>query len=222
MFKILRRISSSIYPRPDRPWSDDATSTAPTIGRKRKMNDEDEDTQGSGSSRKRRGELERQDTSELGELRVGVKGNKGSETDPGVKEVTQGVKEVELEDKKEGGRTDDADGTAQEASKTVDGESNDAAPLDPADAPQNDDGPSQAVTVTDEKKVPAGQSEATDEAPSNDPSEVEAPTSTDVRESLASGEREKEPLDATPEVKLLKSDEGVDDPQESVEPGPES
>lgn len=188
-----------------------ATSTAPTIGRKRKINDEDEDTQGSGSSRKRRGELERQDTSELGELGVGVKGNKGSETDPGVKEVTQGVKEVELEDKKEGGRTDDADDTVQEASKTVDGESNDAAPLNPAHAPQNDDGPSQVVTVIDDKWVPAGQSEAIDEAyeaPSNDPSEVEAPTSTDVRESLASGEREKEPLDATPEVK---SDGGVDD-----------
>ncbi|KAI0299429.1 hypothetical protein B0F90DRAFT_1620233, partial [Multifurca ochricompacta] len=94
MLKLLRRISSSIYPRSDRPWSDDATSNAPTIGRKRRMSDDDDDVQDAGSSRKRRGQLERQDTSDLSEL-----GIKASEADPGVKEVTRGVKEVELEDK---------------------------------------------------------------------------------------------------------------------------
>jgi hypothetical protein len=70
-----------------------------------------------GSSRKRRAPLEREGTSELGELRV-----KGTETDPGVKEVTRGVKEVELEDKKEGSATDDDKGTAEEASTTPEGE----------------------------------------------------------------------------------------------------
>lgn len=31
MFGILRRISSSIYPRPDRPWSDDGASRPPLL-----------------------------------------------------------------------------------------------------------------------------------------------------------------------------------------------
>jgi len=81
-----------------------------------------------GSSRKRHGQLERQDTSssELGEL--GVKEVKGSEVDPGVKQVTRGVKEVELEDKKKESRTDDGKEANEEASKAIDGESSVAAP----------------------------------------------------------------------------------------------
>jgi len=208
MLKVLRRISSSIYPRPDRPWSDDATSNAPSIGRKRRMNDEDTDGEDSGSSRKRRGQLVRQDTSELGEL--GVKVVKGSEVDPGVKQVTRGVKEVELEDKKEGsGADDDGKSVSEEASKAIDGESSVAAPLDQAHATQNDDGPSQDVTVTNDE-VPAGQSEAIAEAPSNDPPEVEAPTSTDTT-APAQGE-EKEPLDIIPGAG---SDEVADAREES-------
>ena len=187
-----------------------ATSNAPSIGRKRRMNDEDADEQEAGSTRKRRGQLERQDTSELGEL--GVKGAKGSEVDPGVKQVTQGVKEVELEDKKEGSGTDDGEGASEKASKAIDGKSGVAAPLDPAaHGTPNDDGPSQDVTVTGDE-VPTSQSEAIAEAPSNDPPEVEARTSTDIREHPAQGE-EKEPLDNTPEAR---SDE-VTDTRESVE-----
>jgi len=212
MFKVLRRISSSIYPRPDRPWGDDATSNAPSIGRKRRMNDEDADGEESGSTRKRRGQLERQDTSELSEL--GVKGVKGSEVDPDVKQVTRGVKEVDLEDKKEGSETDDGRGASEEASKTIDGESSAEAPLDPAHATQNEDGPSQDVTVT-EDKVPAGQSEAIAEAPSNDQPEVEEPTSTEPP-APAQGE-EKESLDIAPEAR---SDE-VAEARESVESSPE-
>lgn len=218
MFKVLRRISSSIYPRPDRPWSDDATSNAPSIGRKRRMNDEDADEQEMGSSRKRRGQLERQDTSssELGEL--GVKGIKGSEVDPGVKQVTRGVKEVELEDKKEESRTDNGKGVNEEASKAIDGESGVAAPLDPTHAipTQNDDDPSQDATVTDDKdKAPAGQPDAIAEAPSNDLPEVDAPTSTGKAPSPQ--DEEKEILDTTPGSG---SDEDGDT-RESVESSPE-
>jgi len=201
MFKVLRRISSSIYPRPDRPWSDDATSNAPSIGRKRRMNDEDADEQEMGSSRKRRGQVERQDTSssELGEL--GIKEVKGSEVDPGVKQVTRGVKEVELEDEKEESRTDDGEGVSEEASKAIDGESSVAIPLDQTHATptQNDDDTSQGATVTDDK-VPAGQSEAiaeASEASSNDSPEVDAPTSTESKVPSPQDE-EKEKLDTTP------------------------
>ncbi|THH14834.1 hypothetical protein EW146_g5555 [Bondarzewia mesenterica] len=70
---------------------------APTIGKKRRMSDDDdeENTRGEGSTRKRRGQLEREDTvmSDFGEMSA-----KGKETDTGVKAVTRGVKEVELED----------------------------------------------------------------------------------------------------------------------------
>jgi hypothetical protein len=184
------------------------------------MNDEDADEQEMGSTRKRRGQLERQDTSsgELGEL--GVKEVRGSEVDPGVKQVTRGVKEVELEDKKEESRTDDGKDVSEEVSKATDGESSVAAPLDPTHATptQTDDDPSQGATVTDDKdKVPAGQSEAITEAPSNDQPEVEAPTSTDSKVP-SSQDEEKEILDTTPEAG---SDE-VGDTRESVESSPES
>lgn len=195
-----------------------ATSNAPSIGRKRRMNDEDEDEQEAGSSRKRRGQLERQDTSssELGEL--GVKEVKGVEVDPAVKQVTRGVKAVELEDKKEESRTDDGKGVTEEVSKAIgDGDSSATTPLDPTHAAptQNDDDPSQGTTVTDEK-VPAGQSEAIAEALSNDPPEVDAPTSTDSK-AASSQDEEKEISDTTPGVE---SDE-VGDTRESVESSPE-
>lgn len=193
-----------------------ATSNAPSIGRKRRLNDEDADEQETGSSRKRRGQVERHDTSssELGEL--GVKEVKGSpEVDPGVKQVTRGVREVELEDKKEESRTDDGKSVNEEASKALDGESSVASPSDPK---HHDDDPSQDATVTDDEadKVPAGQSEATAEAPSNDPPEVDAPTSKD-RKVLSSQDDEKETLDTTPGAR---SDE-VGDTRETVESSPE-
>jgi len=199
MLKILRRLSSFTYPRLDRPWSDDATSNAPTIGRKRKMSDEDEDVQGSESTRKRRAQLEHHDTSELGEL--GFKSSKGNGTDTGVKEVTGGVKVVELEDEKQASRLDDASGPAiEEAPETLDGESSVTVPLDPAHAPHDDDCPSQDVTATDDE-VPAGQSEATAEAPSNDAPEVEAPRSTDVEGPPPTQEEEEgTPSDTIPEA----------------------
>jgi hypothetical protein len=163
MFKLLRRISSSIYPRPDRPWSDDATSNAPTIGRKRRLSDEDDDVQDAGSSRKRRAPLEREGTSELGELRV-----KGTEPDPGVKEVTRGVKEVELEDKKEESSADDDKGTAEEASATPDGETSNTLPHDPVDLPST-------VPNGEADEASVVQSEAIVDAPSNDSPDVRTP-----------------------------------------------
>jgi len=181
------------------------------------MSDADEDAQESGSTRKRRGQLEHQDTSELGEL--GVKGSKGRETDPGVKEVTRGVKVVELEDRKEEDRTDD-DGK-EATSETVDGECGSnvtvTAPLDTAHAPQTDDDPSEDVTATDDK-APADQSEAAiEEAPSNDPSEGDAPTSRDTKGPLIPEEKEEVPPDTTPEDRS----EEVADAGESAETSPE-
>jgi len=219
MFKLLRRISSSIYPRPDRPWSDDATSNAPTIGRKRRLSDEDDDVQDAGSSRKRRAPLEREGTSELGQLRV-----KGTETDPSVKEVTRGVKEVELEDKKDGSSTDDGKGTAEEASATPEGELSIAPPHDPADVPEGDDEPStvpngeassaQSSTVPN-GEAPSAQSETIVEAPSNDSPDVRTP-----EEPVAQVEDEKESTGATPDAgddEVAREAELVD-PSQSPQP----
>jgi len=43
--RLVRRISTSFFPRPDRPWNDDVTSTAPQIqiGKKRRFDDDDDD-----------------------------------------------------------------------------------------------------------------------------------------------------------------------------------
>ncbi|KAH9077649.1 hypothetical protein EDB83DRAFT_2345095 [Lactarius deliciosus] len=212
MFKLLRRISSSIYPRLDRPWSDDATSNAPTIGRKRRLSDDDDDgddVRDAGSSRKRRAPLEREGMSELGELR-----GKGTETDPGVKEVTRGVKEVELEDKKEGSSTDDGKGTAEEAPATPEGEPSAAPPPhDPTQPPQGDDHPS---TVPNDE-APIVQSEAIAEPPSNDLPDVRTPESLNVEGPLVQVEDEKEStMGAAPDA----GNDEVACAAEPVEPSP--
>ncbi|TFY54842.1 hypothetical protein EVJ58_g8621 [Rhodofomes roseus] len=54
MYKLIRRISSSFFPRPDRPWSEDATSSAPQIGRKRRLSSTEPDLEP--SAKKQRSE----------------------------------------------------------------------------------------------------------------------------------------------------------------------
>ncbi|KAL7284595.1 hypothetical protein ACG7TL_001889 [Trametes sanguinea] len=99
MYKIIRRISSSFFPRPDRPWSEDATSTAPQIGRKRRLSTEEhEERETTPSAKKHRTESDAApDTA-----REQSPAEPGKETEE-VKEVTEGVREVELEDGKTSG-----------------------------------------------------------------------------------------------------------------------
>ena len=187
-----------------------ATSNAPTIGRKRRISDEDgdgDDVRDAGSSRKRRAPLEREGTSDLGELRV-----KGTETDPGVKEVTRGVKEVELEDKKEGSATDDGKGTTEEASTAPEGEGepNVAPPHDPTPLPQGDDRPSTATNDADETSIV--RSEVAAEVTSNDSPDVRT-----SEEPIAQVEEEKESTDAAPEA----SNDGITLAAKLVDPIPE-
>ncbi|KAG2065117.1 hypothetical protein BDR04DRAFT_1145539 [Suillus decipiens] len=91
MFKFIRRVSTSFLPRPDRPWRDDATSNAPTIGRKRRFSfvEGDDDEPVSTSVKKLKGDSTQATSA--------VSDKKGGED---VKSVTQGVKDVELEEKK--------------------------------------------------------------------------------------------------------------------------
>jgi hypothetical protein len=97
MFKFIRRVSTSFLPRPDRPWRDDATSNAPTIGRKRCFSfvEDDNDDSASTSVKKLKGESTRAEGSPPSIPEVL---DKKEEED--VKSVTQGVKDVELDEKK--------------------------------------------------------------------------------------------------------------------------
>ncbi|KAG6840020.1 hypothetical protein C0991_009551 [Blastosporella zonata] len=93
MFGIIRRISSSFFPRPDRPWADDATSNAPTKGKKRRLSstEREQDQEEDIRRKKIRGE------SAVSEVPSEAQGTPQPETESSdVKEVTQGVKTVEL------------------------------------------------------------------------------------------------------------------------------
>ncbi|KAF8556574.1 hypothetical protein OG21DRAFT_1391329, partial [Imleria badia] len=101
MFQFLRRVSGSFLPRPDRPWSDDATSHAPTIGRKRRHSVTEQDGDGSSfsSAKRTKNDPVKPDTE------CNSSGGESPKTDApppvegqDVKEVTKGVKEVDLED----------------------------------------------------------------------------------------------------------------------------
>ncbi|KAJ7788090.1 hypothetical protein B0H14DRAFT_2950330 [Mycena olivaceomarginata] len=98
MFSLIRRFSGSVIPRPDRPWADDPTSNAPRVGAKRRMADEDrdEDDEEQARLKKSRGPASEipADARESSSTPL----PQAPET-AGVKEVTEGVKEVELEEK---------------------------------------------------------------------------------------------------------------------------
>ncbi|KAF7292935.1 hypothetical protein MIND_01192600 [Mycena indigotica] len=94
MFSLLRRFSGSVIPRPDRPWDEDATSNAPQVGKKRRIVDDDLDEEEQARQKKARGET----TSNGVDTPATTDGTPVPETKD-VKEVTQGVEEVELDDK---------------------------------------------------------------------------------------------------------------------------
>ncbi|KAJ7481573.1 hypothetical protein FB451DRAFT_1364749 [Mycena latifolia] len=97
MFNLIRRFSGSVIPRPDRPWEEDPTSNAPHTGRKRRMADEDRDDDDEEQARLKKvraATVEAPDARESSATPL----PQAKET-ADVKEVTQGVKEVELEEK---------------------------------------------------------------------------------------------------------------------------
>jgi len=102
MFKLLRRISSSVLPRNDRPWADDATSTAPTIGTKRRLSSVDMDLDtpvGSLSKKSRIGkdaDASEDEGPDSSPVLSSPLPSRSSAPPEDVKEVTTGVKEIEL------------------------------------------------------------------------------------------------------------------------------
>ncbi|KAH0578489.1 hypothetical protein J132_03057 [Termitomyces sp. J132] len=100
MFNLIRRISNGVILRPDRPWADDATSNAPTKGKKRRL-DRNADIENieEVKTKKIRGESDAPETptpqSESQPASTLVLERQQQE-EKEVKEVTKGVKEVEL------------------------------------------------------------------------------------------------------------------------------
>ncbi|EIW53369.1 acid protease [Trametes versicolor FP-101664 SS1] len=169
-FMIIRRISSSFFPRPDRPWSEDATSTAPQIGRKRRLStDEQEERETTPSAKKQRAELEEQAESK----RDQSPSQPGKETEE-VKEVTEGVREVELED-----------GKVASTSHAVDGEAPAEGSTEEAAAVPLPDSPELKATVTPEKVADEGASKAEGSAAAEEDASPEAAETTVTEDILA-------------------------------------
>jgi len=100
MFKLLRRISVGAIPRPDRPWDEDPTSNAPRTTRKRRLSSAERDDADEGKA----GKKVRGDTASpsVADADATFLAPATPETDTReVKEVTQGVGEVELADRSE-------------------------------------------------------------------------------------------------------------------------
>jgi len=113
MFKLIRRISSSVFPRNDRPWADDATSTAPTIGMKRRLSSVDMDLDdtpiGSLSKKSRTGkdaDVSDDEEPTSSPVTSSPLPPRSSPPPEDVKEVTTGVKEIELEQKRDVSQSD--------------------------------------------------------------------------------------------------------------------
>ncbi|KIP04038.1 hypothetical protein PHLGIDRAFT_31548 [Phlebiopsis gigantea 11061_1 CR5-6] len=105
MYRLFRRISGSIFPRPDRPWDEDATSTAPQIGKKRRMSDEDDEPSTPSLKKSRTGLLAKDGEAVVEEGPSQVEKDEAAE---GMKEVTKGVQEVEIDETKKAVSVDEA------------------------------------------------------------------------------------------------------------------
>ncbi|KAJ3509828.1 hypothetical protein NLJ89_g5013 [Agrocybe chaxingu] len=94
MFKLIRRISYGVIPRPDRPWEEDATSNAPRKTRKRRLSSTEREAVGDdeqANKKKIRGDSATPSVADV----EGVFLTPAPQTDAQeVKEVTQGVEEA--------------------------------------------------------------------------------------------------------------------------------
>ncbi|KAJ6449706.1 hypothetical protein C8R47DRAFT_1171449 [Mycena vitilis] len=175
MFSLIRRFSGSVVPRPDRPWPEDPTSNAPRVGAKRRMADEDRDEDDEQARLKKVRGATAESQGDAGE---------GSSTPlpqanetPDVKEVTAGVKEVELGEKpqavpesiplpeeKAGELESDASSTASTPPPAG----------EPSDAP--DDGHSPTIVPETASGDPHASAEAVSEPAAVDAKEPQPPT----------------------------------------------
>ncbi|KAH9474820.1 hypothetical protein JR316_0013286 [Psilocybe cubensis] len=97
MFNLIRRISYGVIPRPDRPWEEDPTSNAPQTGRKRRLSSTERHSRDDAdqANKKARGESA---TPSVADAEGSLIAAPQVDTQE-VKDVTQGVKEVDLDGK---------------------------------------------------------------------------------------------------------------------------
>ncbi|PPQ95895.1 hypothetical protein CVT26_015581 [Gymnopilus dilepis] len=170
MFGLIRRISYGVIPRPDRPWEEDPTSNAPQRRKKRRLSsterpDVDADEEAA-NKKKARGESGTPDADQRDATFLTppppAAASTSTETQE-VKEVTQGVKEVDLDGKDESPSSSPAEGDEQvvpapesvplpqEKSGELDEASSDASTPPPAN--KEDELPSKSQTEDTEKDV---------------------------------------------------------------------
>ncbi|KAL5498027.1 hypothetical protein ACEPAH_2958 [Sanghuangporus vaninii] len=224
MYKLLRRISSSFKGRFD--WKQEgteedgsassSTASTPQTGSKRRMSDDDDNVPNGSFTKRSRGHTrEDERVDELGATRLH---NNESETStpvpdgddpsapPGlprkdtecVRHVTKGVKEVELEDKKEKGKERESAGEEEEE----DEKEEDAKEAELTAEKSDDDASSEEAETneTTEAKHVADAEPVVDEAtkypelePSKDETPIKATVSSDPQEE--SSERIPKPVD---------------------------
>ncbi|KAF8208268.1 hypothetical protein K438DRAFT_1813708 [Mycena galopus ATCC 62051] len=134
MFSLIRRFSGSVIPRPDRPWADDPTSNAPRVGAKRRMADEDRDEDDDEQARLKKVR------SAANEAQLDTRESSSTPLPPptesaGVKEVTKGVKEVELDEKPHAAALPETVPLPAEKAGELDDASSTASTPPPADEP---------------------------------------------------------------------------------------
>ncbi|KAF9530550.1 hypothetical protein CPB83DRAFT_734560, partial [Crepidotus variabilis] len=113
MFGLIRRISHGVIPRPDRPWEEDPTSNAPQRNRKRRLSSPERGEVDEEQSEKKKVRAE-SSTPSMADTEATFLTPVPQTENSEVKEVTQGVKEVDLDDK-EAQYSDSAETTAPES-----------------------------------------------------------------------------------------------------------
>jgi len=183
MFKLLRRISVGVIPRPDRPWDEDPTSNAPRTSRKRRLSSAERDDTDEGKA----GKKVREDTASPSVVDADAPFLPGADTKE-VKEVTQGVGEVELEDKSGEVLVGDAAPETIPLPEETSGELDEPASDDADDIPEPTDetGPTAVVDlaqiVVEKSASTPSLTEKRDEL--DDDKKVEAKPASDVAEPM--------------------------------------
>ncbi|KAJ6481649.1 hypothetical protein C8R45DRAFT_1002516 [Mycena sanguinolenta] len=214
MFSLIRRFSGSVIPRPDRPWADDPTSNAPRVGAKRRMADEDrdEDDEEQARLKKVRGPTNEApaDTRESSSTPLPP----ANET-AGVQEVTEGVKEVELDEKPQA-LPESIPLPAEEAGELDADASSTASTPPPADAPSE----AQATDYVPETTADPASAEAVSE-PAEADANVDAQPSLDPSDVAVDSGAAATPAEARPIKKLRAKPQSITEtaaaPTESAE-----
>ncbi|KAH0831146.1 hypothetical protein J3R83DRAFT_13717 [Lanmaoa asiatica] len=210
MFQFLRRVSGSLLPRPDRPWRDDATSHAPTIGRKRRhsVTEQDDDDSASSTAKRTKNDPVKPDTEcdspSDGESPNGnaVPSLSGQE----VKEVTKGVKEVDLEDRD---KVEDASSIRPEGVPLPDSPSGSPVPESESESPE----PAKSDVVEETKQEHPDNEDSVASSVSEDDTEEEGDTEPVMANADASADRTAPVL----EVTIATVESGLHDTPETLE-----